>query len=89
MELAKVLGTVQATQKYEGLSGIKLLIIQPLDQNLAPHSLPLVACDTVQAGVNDIVYWIGGREAALALPITFVPVDAAIVGIVDHVDVNR
>ena len=86
MELARVVGTVVATQKYEGLTGIRLLLLEPLDENLVAVGDPFVACDPTQAGPGDVVSWICGREAALALPVTFVPVDATIVSIVDEVD---
>ena len=85
MYLGRVIGTCVATQKYEGLEGLKLLVVQPLDHALAPTTAPEVACDTVQAGPGDLVYLVGSREAALALEPSFVPVDAAIVGIVDQV----
>ena len=86
MELARVIGTVVSTRRYEGLDGVKLLLAQPLDDTLGEVGQPLVVADVGQAGVGDIVSWVGGREAALALPETFVPVDAAIVTIVDQVD---
>ena len=87
MNLARVIGTVVATQKYEGLEGIKLLIVQPLDRDRRPAGDPVVATDaTAQAGPGELVFVIGGREAALALPETFVPVDHSVVGIVDEVD---
>lgn len=84
MYLGRVIGTVVASQKVEKLAGQKLLLVQPLDHKRQPTRGPEVACDTVQAGPGDLVYLVGSREAALALPETFVPVDAAIVGIVDH-----
>lgn len=87
MQLAKVIGTVIATRKYPGLEGSKILMIQPLTDDLKPSGKPLAAIDAAQAGPNDLVHWISAREAALALPETFVPVDAAITGIVD--DVNQ
>jgi ethanolamine utilization protein EutN len=87
MQLAQVIGTVVATQKYPGLEGIKLLIIQPLDKAQQPVGEPVVAADaTAQAGPGELVFVIASREAALALPEPFVPVDHAIVGIVDQVD---
>jgi len=86
MELARVVGTVVATEKYPGLTGIRLLLVEPLDENLESVGDPFVACDSTQAGPGDVVSWIGGREAALAMPVTFVPVDATIVSIVDQVD---
>lgn len=87
MHLARVIGTVVATIKYPGLEGIKFLIIQPLDQRLQPQGAPVVAADGVaMAGPGDTVTYVAAREAALALPVTFVPVDHAIVGIVDQVE---
>lgn len=87
MHLARVIGTVVATIKYPGLEGIKFLIIQPLDQQLQPQGAPVIAADGVaMAGPGDLVTFVAAREAALALPLTFVPVDHAIVGIVDEVE---
>jgi ethanolamine utilization protein EutN len=86
MILARVVGTVVATIKYKGLEGVKLLIAQPLDKYLLAKGDPVVAADGVaMAGVGELVYVVAGREAALALPVKFVPVDHAIVGIVDAV----
>lgn len=85
MQLARVLGTVVASQKYEGLSGAKLLLVQPLDHAQRSVGEPSVAVDTVQAGPGELVYTVGSREAALALEPSFVPVDLTIVGVVDDV----
>ncbi|HJZ84664.1 MAG TPA: EutN/CcmL family microcompartment protein [Polyangia bacterium] len=89
MYLSRVVGTVVAARKYAGLEGIKLLIVQPLDHAQRASGEPHVACDTVQAGPGDLVYCVSAREAALALEPWFVPVDAAIVGIVEHVEAVR
>jgi len=90
MQLATVIGTVVATRKYTGLEGVKFLIVQPLDKRRQPEGEPVVAADaTAQAGPGHLVFVIGSREAALALPTWFVPVDHAIVGIVDEVDIGR
>ncbi len=87
MQLARVIGTVVATVKSPGLEGVKLLIIQPLDKQRQPTGSPLVAADAVHmAGPGELVYFVAAREAAQALPETFVPVDHAIVGIVDAVE---
>lgn len=86
MYLGEVRGTVVATVKYQGLEGRTLLLVQPVDKSRQPVGPMEVAVDTVQAGVGDFVYLVGSREAALALDPSFVPVDAAIVGIVDAVD---
>lgn len=87
MQLARVIGTVVATEKYDGLEGIKFLIVQPLSKKQDPVGQPVVAADaTAQAGPDELVFIVGSREAAQAMPITFVPVDHAIVGIVDDVE---
>jgi len=78
----RVVGTVVASVVAEGLSGQKLLLVQPLDERKAPRGGIEVAVDTVRSGPAEIVFLVGSREAALALDQSFVPVDAAIVGIV-------
>ncbi len=87
MQLARVTGTVVATVKADGLEGVKLLIVQPLDRKQQPEGTPVVAADAVHmAGPGELVYIVAAREASQALPNTFVPVDHAIVGIVDAVE---
>ncbi|NQV07327.1 EutN/CcmL family microcompartment protein [bacterium] len=86
MQLAEVVGTVVATVKCEGLEGVKFLIVQPLDREQQPVGRPVIAADAVEmAGPGELVYIVASREAALACPEPFVPVDHAIVGIVDQV----
>ena len=88
MQLALVTGAVVATQKVAGLQGIKFLIVQPLSKTQEPVGEPVVAADaTAQAAPGQLVFIVGSREAAQALPETFVPVDHAIVGLVDEVSV--
>jgi len=89
MYLGIVKGTVVAERKSAGLEGKKLLLVQPIDDQHRPTGDLQAAVDTVQAGEGDLVYLVGSREAALALEPWFVPVDAAIVGIVDGMDVKR
>ena len=90
MKFARVIGTVVASQKYDGLEGIKLLVVQPLDKHLADHGRPQVAADaTAQAGPGSLVFIVGSREAAQALPEVFVPVDLSITGLVDDVHPSR
>lgn len=86
MQLAKVIGTVVATIKAPALDGHKILMIQPLTDKMKPSGGPIAAIDSVQAGPGDLVFWVTAREAALALPDTFVAIDAAITGIVDSVN---
>ena len=88
MNLGRVIGTVVSTQKVPGLDGVKLLIVQPLDENLEPAGDPLVACDAQQSGPGELVTFIGGREASLPLPEPFNPSDATITSIVDEVSLD-
>jgi ethanolamine utilization protein EutN len=90
LQLARVTGTLVATVKADGLKGVKFLIVQPLDRRRRPEGSPVVAADGVHmAGPGELVYIVGAREASQALPDTFVPVDHAIVGIVDAVEELR
>ena len=90
MLLGKVIGTVTPCVVYQGLEGVPLLLIQPLDKKLQSAGKPLVACDcTRMAGPGELIYYEGGREAALALDPWFVPVDHTIVGIVDGVNLSE
>ncbi len=89
MLLGRVVGSVVACEVYEGLEGTPLLLVQPLDTARQPSGRVIVAADaTRMAGPGELVYYEGGREAALALDPWFVPVDHAIVGIVDGIDVR-
>ncbi len=86
MILAQVMGTVVSTRKDRGLASLKLLLCRELDAALAPTGNFVVAADAVQmAGPGELVYIVAAREAALAMPEPFVPVDHAIVGIVDAI----
>ncbi|MBN2695357.1 EutN/CcmL family microcompartment protein [bacterium] len=85
MKLARVIGNVVASIKDPSLLGEKLMVIQPLDDNLKNVGGLVVAVDTVQAGPGDLVYYVLSREAALALKEPFSPVDASICGIVDDI----
>jgi microcompartment protein CcmK/EutM len=86
MELATVLGTVVATQKLSSLRELRMLWIQPEDDDGAPRGTPLVAVDTTRAAPGQRVFIVRAREAAEALERSFNPVDAAIVGHVDRLD---
>jgi ethanolamine utilization protein EutN len=85
----KVHGTAICTLKYPGTEGLKLLIVQPLNKKMEPMGSLQVAADVVQAGIGDLCVMVRSREAALAMPeIKFVPVDLALVGIVDELEVR-
>lgn len=89
MLLGRVKGTAVCTVKYPGTEGLKLLVVQPLDRHFEPVGALQVAADVVQAGEGDLCVIVRSREAALALPqVKFVPVDLALVGIVDELDVH-
>jgi ethanolamine utilization protein EutN len=89
MQLGRVIGTVVATVKADGLEGVRLLIVQPLDRRGRPRGGAVVAADALAtAGPDQLVHYVAAREAAQALTETFVPVDHAIVGIVDAVDID-
>jgi microcompartment protein CcmK/EutM len=84
MQLARVIGTVVATRKDENLAGIKLLVVQPLTPAREAAGRPLVAVDAVGAGVGEEVFFVRGKEASFPFYPVEAPVDAGIVGIVDH-----
>lgn len=88
MLLGRVIGTVVPCIVTPGLEGVPMLIVQPLDKNLQPRGKALVAADSTRmAGPGELVSYEGGREAAMALEQTFVPVDHAIIAIVDGVNI--
>ena len=90
MLLGKVIGRLVPAVAYKGLEGVPLLWIQPLDEYSNIKGKPIVACDSTRmAGEGELVYYEGGREAAMALETTFVPVDHTIIGIVDGVLVEK
>ena len=88
MQLAKVIGDVVVTRKDENLTGLKLLILQPLTPERQPAGRTLVAVDAVGAGVGEEVFFVRGKEASFPFYPVEAPVDAGIVGIVDHWDLG-
>jgi microcompartment protein CcmK/EutM len=89
MFLARILGTVVATRKDDRLEGCKLLVVQPLDPEGKEAGSPLVAVDTVSAGGGETVLVVTGSSARMTARTREAPVDAAIVGIVDTVSLDR
>ncbi|MSQ83959.1 MAG: ethanolamine utilization protein EutN [Myxococcales bacterium] len=88
MFLARVIGTVVATAKSEGLQGIRLLMVQPVGPDDQPRGKAICAADATLAGPGDLVQVTQSREAALAFPDSFIPIDAAIIAVVDQVTVT-
>jgi ethanolamine utilization protein EutN len=89
MLLGRVRGSAVCTIKYPGTEGLKLMIVQPVNRNLEPVGGLQVAADTVQAGPGDLCVMVRAREASIALQIgKVVPIDLALVGIVDELEVR-
>jgi microcompartment protein CcmK/EutM len=88
MQIAKVVGDVVATRKDENLAGLKLLILQPLNPSGEAVGRTLIAVDSAGAGVGETVFFVRGKEASFPFYPVEAPVDAGIVGIVDHWDLG-
>jgi microcompartment protein CcmK/EutM len=88
MQLARVIGDIVVTRKDETLTGLKLLVVQPLTPDRQPAGRPLVAVDAVGAGVGEHVFFVRGKEASFPFYPAEPPVDAGIVGIVDRWDLE-
>ena len=89
MQLAKVIGDVVVTRKDDNLTGIKLMVLQPIAADGSNTGRTLVAVDAMGAGIGETVFFVRGKEASFPFYPTEVPADAGIVGIVDHYDVER
>ena len=83
MHLARVIGTVVATVKNDSLEGRKLMVVQTVDANLKPQGKPIVALDSVGAGIGELVFWCRGKEASFPFRREDTPTDCTIIGIVD------
>ena len=83
MQLARVIGTVVATVKNDSLEGRTLLVVQTLNKDLKPKGSPMIAVDSVGAGVGELVFWCRGKEASFPFKREDTPTDCTIIGIVD------
>ncbi len=89
MEFARIHGRAISTLKVADIKGVNLLIVQPLNKKLEPIDRLQVAADVVEAGPGDLCVTVGSREAAMAMRDEwFVPVDLAIIGVIDELDVR-
>ena len=88
MQLARVIGDVVVTRKDENLTARTLLVLQPIAADGSAAGRTLVAVDAVGAGVGETVFIVRGKEASFPFHPVEVPVDAGVVGIVDHWDVE-
>jgi len=84
MKLGIIVGKVWATQKDPQLKGVKLYVLQPVNEKKEKMGKSIIAVDTVGAGEGDLVYWVRAREATFAMAGRKIPSDASIVGIVDN-----
>jgi ethanolamine utilization protein EutN len=84
VQIGRVIGDVVATRKDPAFAGITLLIVQPLGPSREPQGRPIVAVDSVGAGVGEDVFFVRGKEASFPFHPAEVPADAGIVGILDH-----
>lgn len=84
MQIGRVIGDVVATRKDPALVGVPLLLVQPLGAERQPQGRPIVAVDSVGAGVGEHVFFVRGKEASFPFHPAEVPADAGIVGILDH-----
>jgi len=90
MQIGRVIGTLVSTQKHRKLEGAKLLLVQPLTLEDTPRGAPVLTIDSVGAGVGEkVLIVLEGRAAGEALRRKAAPVDAAIVGIVDSVEITH
>jgi ethanolamine utilization protein EutN len=90
VQIARVVGTVVSTQKHRTFEGAKLLLVQPLNADDTPRGTALLAVDGVGAGVHEkVIIVLEGRAAGESLGKKAAPVDAAIVGIIDSVDIHE
>ncbi|OFX37170.1 MAG: hypothetical protein A2X08_06210 [Bacteroidetes bacterium GWA2_32_17] len=89
MKLGRVIGRVVSTVKVESFEGLKLMLVQPLDEKLNNVGNAIVAVDTIQSGVGGLIYYETSREASRILETLMNPCDAAIMGIVDEMDIEQ
>lgn len=89
MKLGKIIGNVVSTKKVDSFEGVKLLLVQPLDDKLNNAGDVLIALDTIQAGEGDIVYYETSKEAGRVLDTVLNPSDASVMGIVDNILIEK
>lgn len=88
MKLGRVIGNIISSKKIEEFEGYKLLLIQPLDEKLENSGDAIVAIDNLSAGVNELVYYETSKEAGRVMQTTMNPADAAVMGIVDSMNIK-
>jgi ethanolamine utilization protein EutN len=89
MLFGKVVGKVWSTRKESRITGLKLLIVQPLDQSQKPYGNILIAGDQIGAGIGELVVVVQGSSARTAIPEQELPVDAVVIGIIDNIELDE
>ncbi len=89
MKFGKVIGRVISTQKVESFEGLRFLLIQPVNEDLQPVGDAIVAVDTLQAAIGEIIYYETSKEASRVIEHTMNPCDTAIMGIVDDIELMK
>src|SRR5829696_736055 len=89
MTFGRVVGRVWATVKNPHMTGLRMLVVQPLTPELQPTGRQIICTDATGAGTGELVYWVRGKEASFPFLPAEPPVDATIVGIVDSVHLGK
>lgn len=89
MKFGKVIGRVISTQKVESFEGLRFLLVQPMNEKLEPVGDAIVAVDTLQAAIGEIIYYETSKEASRVIEETMNPCDTAIMGIVDDIEIAK
>lgn len=89
MKFGKVIGRVVSTQKVESFEGLRLLLVQPMNEKLEAVGDAIVAVDTLQAAIGEIIYFETSKEASRVIEEKMNPCDAAIMGIVDDIEIIK
>jgi len=89
MLMGKVVGKVWSTRKEGRITGLKLLIVQPLDHMQKPYGNIIVAGDQIGAGIGELVVVVQGSSARTAIPEQELPIDAVVIGIIDNIELDE
>ncbi|MCD6179107.1 MAG: EutN/CcmL family microcompartment protein [Bacteroidales bacterium] len=89
MKFGKIIGRVVSTQKVESFEGLKLVLVQPLNEELKKVGTALVAVDTLSSDIGQIIYYETSKEASRIIEREMNPCDAAIMGIIDDINITE
>lgn len=89
MKFGKIIGRVVSTKKVESFEGIKLMLLQPVDEHKQETGSPIVVVDTLQSGIGEFVYYETSREASRVIEKEMNPCDSAVMGIIDETHIKE